>query len=73
VSNRLNTYRVLLTRARYETVIRVPRGDVADRTRSPDMFDEIARFLSACGVAALASDEVMFEATPPREMQATLF
>ena len=27
IANQLNTYRVLLTRARYETVIYVPRGD----------------------------------------------
>ena len=31
-SNRLNAYRVLLTRARHRTIIWVPRGDVADAT-----------------------------------------
>ncbi len=44
-----NTYRVLLTRARYETVIYVPRGEAADRTRDPATFEAIAAFLTACG------------------------
>ncbi len=35
IAYQVNTYRVLLTRARYETVIWVPRGDDADRTRDP--------------------------------------
>ncbi|WP_144299881.1 DNA/RNA helicase domain-containing protein [Elioraea rosea] len=47
-----NTYRVLLTRARYETVIYVPRGDADDRTRDPATFEAIAAFLAACGAAA---------------------
>ncbi len=50
-ANRLNTYRVLLTRARYQTVIWVPRGDAADRTRSPAEMDAVADFLRACGAA----------------------
>jgi hypothetical protein len=49
----VNTYRVLLTRARYETVIWVPRGDAADRTRPPAEFDAIARFLLECGAPTL--------------------
>ena len=49
----VNTYRVLLTRARYETVIWVPRGDAADRTRPPAEFDAIARFLLDCGAQTL--------------------
>ena len=49
-----NTYRVLLTRARYETVIWVPRGsrmgtDHYDRTRDADEMDAIAEYLLACG------------------------
>lgn len=48
-----NTYRVLLTRARYETVIYVPRGDAADRTRPPAEFDAIAEALRAAGVQEL--------------------
>jgi hypothetical protein len=47
-----NTYRVLMTRARYETVIYVPRGDEADPTRRPDEFDAIADFLARCGASA---------------------
>ena len=48
-ANRINTYRVLLTRARYLTVIWVPRGDAGDRTRSPAEMDAVADFLRACG------------------------
>jgi len=48
-ANRINTYRVLLTRARYRTVIWVPRGDAADRTRNPAELDRVAAFLRACG------------------------
>jgi len=53
IANQINTYRVLLTRARYETVIFVPQGDVADRTRDPAVYDGIADFLMACGARAL--------------------
>ena len=53
ITNRLNTYRVLLTRARYETVIWVPRGDASDPTRPPAEFDAIAAYLQACGVGTL--------------------
>ena len=49
----INTYRVLMTRARYETVIYVPPGDPADRTRSPEAFDAIAAYLGACGAPLL--------------------
>jgi hypothetical protein len=48
-----NTYRVLLTRARYETVIYVPRGDPADITRPPAEFDAIAETLRAAGAQPL--------------------
>src|SRR5487761_2405729 len=51
----INTYRVLLTRARYDTLIYVPLGDPADATRHPAEFDAIADFLTACGVPALAA------------------
>lgn len=60
-----NTYRVLLTRARYETVIFVPRGDVADATRPPVEFDAIAAALAAAGVGALG--EVSGEAVAPEQ------
>jgi hypothetical protein len=53
-----NTYRVLLTRARYETVIWVPRGSPRtdpfhDPTRDAAEMDAIADFLTACGARPL--------------------
>ena len=66
IAYQVNTYRVLLTRARYETVIWVPRGDAADRTRDPAEFAAVARFLADCGARALEETE-MQETT----MQAT--
>jgi Uncharacterized conserved protein (DUF2075) len=53
IAYQINTYRVLLTRARYETVIWVPKGDQNDATRAPAEFDAIARFLLDCGASAL--------------------
>jgi len=53
IANQINTYRVLLTRARYETVIFVPNGDEDDRTRKPAVYDDIVTFLQACGVRDL--------------------
>jgi hypothetical protein len=53
IANQINTYRVLLTRARYETVIFVPLGDAGDRTRKPAIYDAIADFLLACGARSL--------------------
>ncbi len=53
IANQINTYRVLLTRARYETVIFVPAGDAADPTRRPATLDGIASFLTACGAREL--------------------
>ncbi|HQT74121.1 MAG TPA: DUF2075 domain-containing protein, partial [Acidiphilium sp.] len=50
----VNTYRVLLSRARYETVIFVPPGDAGDGTRPPAEFDRIAAFLAAAGATPLA-------------------
>ena len=55
-----NTYRVLLTRARYETVIWVPQGsrrgnEHYDRTRDSDEMDAIADYLLACGVKHCSS------------------
>ena len=49
IANQMNTYRVLLTRARYDTIIYVPRGDMHDVTRDPAGYDRVAAFLSACG------------------------
>jgi hypothetical protein len=53
-----NTYRVLLTRARYETVIWVPQGSAGtdpfhDPTRPAAEMDAIADHLLACGARAL--------------------
>lgn len=53
IANQINTYRVLLTRARYETVLYVPRGSDLDPTRDPVVYDRIAAFLQMCGVQAL--------------------
>jgi hypothetical protein len=53
-----NTYRVLLTRARYETVIWVPPGSREDDpffdvTRPAAEMDAIVQYLLACGAARL--------------------
>ncbi|WP_027284637.1 DNA/RNA helicase domain-containing protein [Rubritepida flocculans] len=59
----VNSYRVLLTRARYETLIWVPLGSPEedpfhDATRPAREMDAIAAFLLDCGVRPLAlSDE----------------
>jgi hypothetical protein len=63
-----NTYRVLLTRARYETVVWVPRGSAPDdpfhdATRDAARYDAIADFLLACGARPLGAEPV--EAPPP--------
>ena len=62
IAYRLNTYRVLLTRARFETIIWVPQGDPADRTRDPALFDGIAAFLRECGIRDLAEVPPLREA-----------
>jgi len=54
----LNTYRVLLTRARYETIIWVPPGSAADdpfhdETRPADEMNALAEFLLASGARPL--------------------
>ncbi len=53
----VNTYRVLLTRARYETIIFLPKGDVSDMTRNPDSFNNVADFLVQCGAEMLKPAE----------------
>jgi hypothetical protein len=60
----LNTYRVLLTRARYETVIWVPRGSPRDDTfhdptRDAAELDDVARFLAACGARLLENTPLL--------------
>lgn len=44
-----NGYRVLLTRAREGLVIWIPYGDADDKTREPELLDETAKYLLACG------------------------
>jgi hypothetical protein len=66
IANQLNTYRVLLTRARYETVLFVPRGDAADTTRRPRVYDDIAEFLTICGVPPLEPPVAQEQAMIPR-------
>ncbi len=68
-ANRLNTYRVLLTRARYETVIWVPSGDAADHTRSPAELDAIAATLTDCGIPTLPGTPI---AAAPQPRQSVL-
>ena len=46
----LNTYRVLLTRARRGMILWIPQGDVADETRLPQSFDLTADYLIRCGL-----------------------
>jgi hypothetical protein len=52
----INSYRVLLTRARQGLVIFVPRGDREDATRPPEAYDAIDRWLAASGIPLLDSE-----------------
>jgi hypothetical protein len=49
----LNSYRVLLTRARQGMVIFVPPGDRDDPTRPPADYDAVDAWLSDCGIPEL--------------------
>ena len=51
----LNSYRVLLTRARQGFVIFVPRGNRLDATRAPEFYDGTYEYLRECGVSPLDS------------------
>ncbi len=66
-----NTYRVLLTRARYDTIIWVPQGDPADPTREPDLFNQTAAYLLSAGATELPS--LTAPTPPPAPSQSTLF
>jgi len=46
----LNTYRVLLTRAREGIIIFVPTGDEKDTTRLPEFYNPIYEYLKSCGI-----------------------
>lgn len=48
-----NAYRVLLTRARQGMAIVVPRGDVSDPTRSPEVYDSTFEYLRAMNIEVL--------------------
>ena len=49
----INSYRVLLTRARQGMVICVPEGDPNDQTRLPEFYNPIYEYLKDCGVRDL--------------------
>jgi hypothetical protein len=49
----LNSYRVLLTRARQGMAIFVPKGDSEDPTRSPEFYDSTFRYLTDVGIPHL--------------------
>lgn len=49
----LNSYRVLLTRARRGQVIWIPQPDGTDATLEPELFEGIAHLLGAAGVPSL--------------------
>jgi hypothetical protein len=49
----LNTYRVLLTRARRGLVLWIPQGDISDKTRLPVSFDSTADYLIRCGLSVI--------------------
>jgi DUF2075 family protein len=49
----LNSYRVLLTRARQGTVIWIPPGDALDVTRAPADFDATEEALLASGLQSI--------------------
>lgn len=46
----LNTYRVLLTRAREGIIVFVPEGETTDYTRLPEFYDPIFNYLRDCGM-----------------------
>ena len=46
----LNSYRVLLTRARQGMVIFVPQGSSDDITRSPDYYEDTYKYLHTIGI-----------------------
>ncbi|CAN5861638.1 DUF2075 domain-containing protein [soil metagenome] len=46
----INAYRVLLTRARQGMVIVIPNGDIEDRTRNPEYYDNTFNYLKDLGI-----------------------
>ena len=53
----VNTYRVLLTRARQGMVIFVPEGvdEEEDATRNREFYDDIYSYLLSCGIEELTA------------------
>lgn len=49
----LNTYRVLLTRARQGMVVFIPKGDEMDRTRKPEYYEPVYDYFIQCGVPCI--------------------
>jgi DUF2075 family protein len=49
----LNTYRVLLTRAREGIIIFVPEGNDADETTLPEFYNPIFEYLKSCGLTEI--------------------
>ncbi len=49
----LNTYRVLLTRARQGMIIFIPEGDESDRTRKPEFYNPVYEYFRNCGVPCI--------------------
>lgn len=50
----LNSYRVLLSRAREGLVVWIPQGDCHDHTRRPEEFDAVARLMLRAGCLELS-------------------
>jgi len=63
-ANRINAYRVLLTRARHGTVIWVPEGCKRDSTRDPAAYDAVFDYLVACGAEVLDAKCVQEDNAP---------
>lgn len=51
----LNTYRVLLTRARQGMIIYLPQGNKEDKTRLPIRYDETYNYLKSIGINEIKS------------------
>lgn len=49
----LNSYRVLLTRARQGMIIFVPRGCKNDETRKPEFYNTLFQYLCECGIKVI--------------------
>jgi hypothetical protein len=49
----INTYRVLLTRARQGLIILVPHGDDLDATTPRSLYDQTFQYLQSCGITKI--------------------